>query len=41
VRAPWESSLLLRPDAVIAWAREASSVEGLEPALERWFGAPR
>jgi 2-polyprenyl-6-methoxyphenol hydroxylase-like FAD-dependent oxidoreductase len=30
-------SMLIRPDACIAWAGEENSIEGLEEALRRWF----
>jgi len=30
-------SMLIRPDACIAWAGEANSTDGLEEALRRWF----
>jgi len=30
-------SMLLRPDACVAWAGEGSSIDGLEEALRRWF----
>jgi 2-polyprenyl-6-methoxyphenol hydroxylase-like FAD-dependent oxidoreductase len=30
-------SMLIRPDACIAWAAEAASTDGLEEALRRWF----
>jgi 2-polyprenyl-6-methoxyphenol hydroxylase-like FAD-dependent oxidoreductase len=30
-------SLLIRPDACIAWAGEANSTDGLDEALRRWF----
>ena len=30
-------SMLIRPDACIAWAGEESSMDGLEDALRRWF----
>jgi 2-polyprenyl-6-methoxyphenol hydroxylase-like FAD-dependent oxidoreductase len=30
-------SMLIRPDACIAWASEKNSVDGLEEALRRWF----
>ena len=30
-------SMLIRPDACIAWAGEANSTDGLEKALRRWF----
>jgi 2-polyprenyl-6-methoxyphenol hydroxylase-like FAD-dependent oxidoreductase len=30
-------SMLIRPDACVAWASEENSTEGLEEALRRWF----
>ena len=30
-------SMLIRPDACIAWVGEANSTNGLEKALRRWF----
>jgi 2-polyprenyl-6-methoxyphenol hydroxylase-like FAD-dependent oxidoreductase len=30
-------SMLIRPDACVAWAGEENSVDGLEEALRRWF----
>jgi hypothetical protein len=30
-------SMLIRPDACIAWAAEANSTDGLEEALRHWF----
>jgi hypothetical protein len=30
-------SMLIRPDACIAWASEENSIDGLEEALRRWF----
>jgi hypothetical protein len=30
-------SMLIRPDACIAWAGEENSTDGLEEALRRWF----
>ena len=30
-------SILIRPDACIAWADEENSIDGLEEALRRWF----
>ena len=30
-------SLLIRPDACIAWAGDNDSTDGLEQALRRWF----
>jgi hypothetical protein len=30
-------SILIRPDACIAWAGEENSTDGLEEALRRWF----
>jgi 2-polyprenyl-6-methoxyphenol hydroxylase-like FAD-dependent oxidoreductase len=40
-RAVGGPSLLLRPDACIAWACDDESAAGLEAQLVRWFGAPR
>lgn len=34
------TAVLVRPDGYVAWAG-SSTTEGLEPALERWFGPPR
>ena len=34
-------SMLIRPDACIAWAGEADSTDGLEEALGRWFAPSR
>ena len=34
-------SVLIRPDACIAWIGEGESIDGLEEALRCWFGAPR
>jgi hypothetical protein len=34
-------SMLLRPDACIAWASDDKTVDGLESVLERWFGKCR
>lgn len=34
-------SLLIRPDACIAWAGEANDTNGLEEALHRWFKPAR
>jgi hypothetical protein len=31
------SSMLIRPDACVAWAGEENSTDGLEDALRRWF----
>ena len=31
-------SMLIRPDACIAWTAAENSTEGLEDALHRWFG---
>jgi 2-polyprenyl-6-methoxyphenol hydroxylase-like FAD-dependent oxidoreductase len=31
-------SMLIRPDACIAWTGEANSTDGLAQALQRWFG---
>jgi hypothetical protein len=30
-------SMLIRPDACVAWAGEENSIEGLQEALRRWF----
>lgn len=30
-------SMLIRPDACIAWIGEENSIDGLEEALRRWF----
>jgi hypothetical protein len=30
-------SMLIRPDACVAWAGEETSIDGLEEALHRWF----
>jgi 2-polyprenyl-6-methoxyphenol hydroxylase-like FAD-dependent oxidoreductase len=30
-------SMLIRPDACVAWAGERNSIDGLEEALHRWF----
>jgi aromatic ring hydroxylase-like protein len=30
-------SMLIRPDACVAWAGEENSIDGLEDALRRWF----
>jgi hypothetical protein len=30
-------SMLIRPDACVAWASEENDTDGLEPALRRWF----
>ncbi len=32
-------SMLIRPDACVAWAAEGDSVDGLDAALDRWFAA--
>jgi 2-polyprenyl-6-methoxyphenol hydroxylase-like FAD-dependent oxidoreductase len=32
-----EPSMLIRPDACVAWASEESTIDGLEEALCRWF----
>lgn len=34
------TTMLLRPDACIAWMGDGSSHDGLESALERWLGKP-
>jgi hypothetical protein len=36
--APDGLSLLVRPDACIAWTAEGANTDGLEAALTRWFG---
>ncbi len=33
-------SMLIRPDACIAWVGEANSIDGLPEALARWFKSP-
>ena len=33
-------SMLIRPDACIAWTSRESDMDGLQEALRRWFGAP-
>lgn len=33
-------SLLIRPDACVAWAADGDDVDGLQDALARWFPAP-
>ena len=33
-------SMLIRPDACVAWVSQGSDTEGLQEALHRWFGAP-
>ena len=38
VQVPDGVSMLLRPDACIAWASNDKTVDGLESVLERWFG---
>ncbi len=38
VQVPGGVSMLLRPDACIAWASDGKTVDGLESVLERWFG---
>ena len=38
VQVPDGVSMLLRPDACIAWASDGKTVGGLESVLERWFG---
>jgi len=40
VRATQGPSMLLRPDACIAWISEESDAAGLKAALEQWFGLP-
>jgi 2-polyprenyl-6-methoxyphenol hydroxylase-like FAD-dependent oxidoreductase len=34
------TTMLLRPDACIAWVDDDNHQDGLEAALERWFGKP-
>ncbi|MET9486923.1 FAD-dependent oxidoreductase [Nocardia sp. NPDC006630] len=34
------SALLLRPDAIVAWATDTATLDGLPQALTRWFGTP-
>ena len=34
-------SMLIRPDACIAWAGEMGGTDGLEQVLRRWFGSSR
>ncbi|MFI5775502.1 FAD-dependent monooxygenase [Nocardia sp. NPDC051570] len=34
------SALLLRPDAIVAWAADTGETAGLGDALRRWFGDP-
>jgi 2-polyprenyl-6-methoxyphenol hydroxylase-like FAD-dependent oxidoreductase len=34
-------SMLIRPDACVAWASGANSIDGLEDALRRWCGRDR
>jgi 2-polyprenyl-6-methoxyphenol hydroxylase-like FAD-dependent oxidoreductase len=34
------TTMLLRPDACIAWVGDGNHHNGLEPALKRWFGKP-
>ncbi len=34
------TTILLRPDACIAWVGDGNHHNGLEPALKRWFGKP-
>ena len=34
------TTMLLRPDACIAWVGDGNHHNGLEAALERWFGKP-
>ena len=31
-------SMLIRPDACVAWADEGNGTDGLAEALRRWFG---
>lgn len=43
VQAEAGPSMLIRPDGCVAWAGDASEIDGLVDALERWFApaAPR
>jgi len=41
VNYPALTGVLVRPDGVVAWAREDGGVEGLPEALARWLGAWR
>ncbi|UDL95808.1 FAD-dependent monooxygenase [Lichenihabitans sp. PAMC28606] len=34
-------SMLIRPDACVAWVGQGDSLDGLEEALRRWFTPPR
>jgi len=34
------ASMLIRPDACVAWVGEEGGVAGLAEALQRWFGGP-
>ena len=34
------TTMLLRPDACIAWVGDGNHHNGLEPALNQWFGSP-
>ena len=34
------TTMLLRPDACIAWVGDGNHHNGLEPALKQWFGSP-
>jgi hypothetical protein len=34
------TTMLLRPDACVAWVGDGNHHKGLEAALERWFGKP-
>jgi 2-polyprenyl-6-methoxyphenol hydroxylase-like FAD-dependent oxidoreductase len=34
------ASMLIRPDACVAWAGDENDMDGLEAALRRWFGSP-
>ena len=34
-------SMLIRPDACVAWVGDGTGIDGLEPALRRWFTSRR
>ncbi|PPK68306.1 FAD-dependent monooxygenase [Actinokineospora auranticolor] len=34
------TAILIRPDGYVAWATDTPTVDGLQEALTRWFGAP-
>ena len=40
VSEPSLTSVLIRPDGYVAWAREDGATTGMEAALRQWFGAP-